>query len=572
MATEQNECGVCYETFNNTTHISVACEHTGVCGFSACSDCVKTYLNGITTDPNCMECNKAWSDKFLAKKLGPTYMKGEYITHRKELLVQQQLSRLPETMPAVERHKRADLVWEQMRTLTAQHKTAVKEAKALSLKFTELSREFAALQCDTTDKAEFKINKINFSAQKKALEDKYKHNYETKAQLLATKRELSNVWVHLRNGGQSAAAEEKKEEGPKFIMPCPKTDCRGYLSSQYKCSMCEHHTCAKCFELIGLTKEEAGHVCKSENIESADFIRKQTKPCPACCTRISKIDGCDQMWCTQCQKAFSWNTGKIVTGVIHNPHFYQYQREHGGGVAPRNPGDVVCGGLPGVWQVTNKFNQTSLPKQSKFMIDTVMNIHRLQSHFTHVDVHPLRQKLLTEQNYEEERILYILQQIGRDELASKIFRKDKARKINISVLHLCELFIAVGTDLFQNIMLSENKGQAFANELETRVFEYDQLRQYCNEHFKEISILYGVCVPVIKADWTSSSTKYNAKGETDTYIIKRDGLRAEKKKAQDRADEERRKQWQDMNEARRVAAEIVIQRQRLLQAQQLELA
>ena len=51
------------------------------------------------------------------------------------------------------------------------------------------------------------------------------------------------------------------------------------------------------------------------------------------------------MWCTQCHIAFSWKSGHKVTGTIHNPHFYQWQRQ--GGKAPiQNPGAINCGGLP----------------------------------------------------------------------------------------------------------------------------------------------------------------------------------------------------------------------------------
>ena len=50
------------------------------------------------------------------------------------------------------------------------------------------------------------------------------------------------------------------------------------------------------------------------------------------------------------------------------------------------------------------------------------------------------------------------------------------------------------------------------------------IRDYCNEQFKEISMLYGVCVPYITQDWTSTAnTKYNTKGgEIDTHRLKRE--------------------------------------------------
>ena len=532
MATIQlNECVVCCEVFNKTTHVQVACEHAGVCDYEACSACIKTYLVGISTDPNCMQCNKAWSDKFLAKHLGTTYMKGEYVTHRKELLVQQQLARLPETMAAAEQYKRVNAINAQVEELTKQHKEACKQHTALMPSIQKVNSEGQMLKYDTETEAHALIDlRLKCAKKREELYAKLNECNETKSLITANIRKLRHDIAIIQNGGEPVGAEKQKEEARKFIMPCPNADCRGYLSAQYKCELCEYHTCSKCFELIGLHKdkeeEEAGHVCKPENVESAEFIRKQSKPCPCCGTRISKIDGCDQMWCTQCKKAFSWNTGKIVTGAIHNPHFYQYQREHGGGMAPRNPGDIVCGGLPAFRDLNEKMYRLQVHKSNPDLLNTITNIHRLQGHFNQFNVIQLRTAVQAEQDFELERVQYIVQEINRAELANKIFRKDKSRKMKIALLHVCELFIAVGTDMFQKIVLSENTGTEFVEEMEARIAEYDQLRQYCNEHFKDISILYNVCVPHIKPVWTSSdTTKYNTKGETDAYILKRNEKR-----------------------------------------------
>ena len=106
MATQ--ECSVCCEPYNKSTHLKIACEHSGACEFEACKTCVRKYILGTTADPNCMHCNKAWSDKFLTKNMNATFMRNDYEAHRKELLVQQQISRVPETMGAAERMKQED--------------------------------------------------------------------------------------------------------------------------------------------------------------------------------------------------------------------------------------------------------------------------------------------------------------------------------------------------------------------------------------------------------------------------------------------------------------------------------
>jgi len=88
----------------------------------------------------------------------------------------------------------------------------------------------------------------------------------------------------------NAAANQVTGERRKFVMPCQTNGCRGMLSTAYKCDLCDKYTCSKCFESIDGNKDE--HVCVQANIDTAEEIRKNTRPCPTCGCRISKIDGC----------------------------------------------------------------------------------------------------------------------------------------------------------------------------------------------------------------------------------------------------------------------------------------
>ena len=94
-------------------------------------------------------------------------------------------------------------------------------------------------------------------------------------------------------------------------------------------------TCSKCLEIKGDT-QDADHTCDENNVKSAEIIKKDTKACPKCGTRIFKIYGCNQMWCTGCNTAFNWATGAIYASnaQFHNPHyvyflkFYHYNMYH----------------------------------------------------------------------------------------------------------------------------------------------------------------------------------------------------------------------------------------------------
>ena len=124
-----------------------------------------------------------------------------------------------------------------------------------------------------------------------------------------------------------------------FVRSCPIEECRGFLSTHWKCGLCDVWTCPDCHVIKGKNKD-VPHECAPDDLATAKLLDKDTKPCPTCHIGIFKIEGCDQMWCTQCHTAFSWKTGKIEN-KIHNPHFFEWQRMTGG--APRVQGDILCG-------------------------------------------------------------------------------------------------------------------------------------------------------------------------------------------------------------------------------------
>ena len=429
-------CNICCEPHNKSTRQNVKCDY-GDCGFEACKACVRQYLLSTAKEPHCMNCKKAWGQEFLVRKLNRSFVTSDYKTHRAKLLCEREISKLPDTMAAAENHKSAEKEVDLWREHQAKSERLLKAARDM-------------------------------------------------------KRVANQHWSNaqrIRNGGKTA---EKRE----FVMPCQNDDCRGFLSTAYKCGLCNLHTCPKCLEVVGYEKD-ADHVCNEESVQSAEMIRKDTKPCPCCGTRIFKIDGCDQMWCSNCHKAWSWRTGKIDNGVVHNPHYYEFRR-NGGGTVPRAPGDEVCGGL---CHFTVLRTDIIRRVADKALANELSNLHRLLAHFAHYALNQLRLETNQEDDHVNLRIQYILGEVEKEEMSKRVYKQDVARRKALEMVQVYEILNEVGVELFATLRNSDLKGEKYEELVRGQLDHYHQLRAYCNEQFAKIGKTYSRRVPQFTRGW-----------------------------------------------------------------------
>jgi len=86
-------------------------------------------------------------------------------------------------------------------------------------------------------------------------------------------------------------SESYVKSASHFVRQCPVEGCRGFLSTQWKCGICEKWTCPECHELKGFTRD-CDHKCDPNLVETAKLLNKDSKPCPKCQSLIFKISGC----------------------------------------------------------------------------------------------------------------------------------------------------------------------------------------------------------------------------------------------------------------------------------------
>lgn len=577
-------CNICCDNYNKSTRSKICCAY---CDFDVCRTCCETYILSETV-PKCMkpDCAKEWTRKFLRENLTNVFLNSKYKEHVEDILFDQEKALMPATQPLVE----AQIAKRHMKT----------QLRGLDLLIDDLYRQ---------------------------------------------KRELERQILY---GIIPTSSEKEDREKARFVRQCPANNCRGFLSTQWKCGICEQWSCPDCHELKGPIRD-CEHTCDSNNIETAKMLAKDSKPCPKCQSLIFKISGCfakdtpilmwdgttkmsqnicqgdiligddgekrivldlvsgqdelfgvkqtngidyvvnskhtlvlkdknnnihsitvddylklnnndkktlygfkyksdvkysidvisvgrgnyygwtvndnnrfllpdftvvkncDQMWCTQCHTAFSWKTGKLEKN-IHNPHFYEWQRKTGGGVAPRNPGDLECGRELGhhisdrIQTLSRKHPDLFKVEQKEYMkwtgtkemrtmstysnsIIKICDIVRHVIHNNRIEL-PMFQTDYVVRN-QDLRVKYLENLISEDEFKMLIQRNDKKNKKNTEVAQVLQLANTATTDIIYRLMDNLEKSDIDKHDIGSYLKEIEEIIKYCNDIFRDIGFTYN---------------------------------------------------------------------------------
>jgi hypothetical protein len=308
-----------------------------------------------------------------------------------------------------------------------------------------------------------------------------------------------------------AVSENTTVERKKFVRKCPNGDCHGFLSSALKCELCEKFACRDCREVTGKTTEEReNHACDPQIVESVKFLEKDSKPCPKCASLTFKTVGCNSMWCVECHSSWNWVSGKIESGTIHNPEYFDWLKKQNGGV-PRNPNDIICGreidnnfiirllqvfprGMAKDWiETTNWRGQIEYYKMKTNERTTVYpfkngtnehfaEIARNIIHIRHVEV-PRFQEADRLQDNLQMRIDFMRNKIDKYDFKKKIQKKEKEVEKKREINNVLGMYINCMTDIFYRLVDKPNTKKIQV--------EMDALRDYVNDSLKRISTTFN---------------------------------------------------------------------------------
>lgn len=434
MAETQATCSVCCEHFNRTTRKQVQC----FCEFVACRKCCEKVLLDSISDPQCMSCRKEWSREFLDTQFTKTFVNNDLKKHREKVLFDRERSMLPATQVYVERKKRETEIYSEYLKLN-------EKMKALKLERETILRRYYRVQ--------------------RGLPEEVQQGQE-------------------ENTPQTVARRE-------FIRACPFNGCKGFLSTQWRCGICEMWTCPDCHEVKGKNKD-AEHTCKQENVETAKLLSKDSQPCPQCGALCTKVDGCDQVFAMCCGTTFSWRTGKIDTGPVHAPDYYRWLQLNGKPI-PRNNLDIQCGGIPDIYAIDAVLSKLKVEVDTKKQIQL---IHCLIIHIQRVELHDYAVMVRREVDNRDLRIKYMMDEIDDTRFMAIVQQREKARTKSKEIHDMLSTVSLAGTDIIQRMSRSNNK-----EDIDSLIDELKTLKKYNNEAMHKISKRYKSRVPIINEVW-----------------------------------------------------------------------
>lgn len=273
---EPESCSICADKYTAILRKKISCKY---CAASTCSKCIEQYLLTRHEDAHCIHCRVNYNDTTLGEICTRTYLNQTYFKHRQEVLINRERANLPalqETALREQRRRKKDVL---INAINA-------EITAFKARRVEVMREYNQVYGEyygAGQQTPTRMTRLN-------------QLLDESNELLERVREKKDLiyairWPPRARDEVVVEDDKKEEEKKKFVRRCTRDGCQGFLSTAWKCGLCEWYSCSHCFVVKGQT-HDVPHECKKEDVETAELIKKDCKPCPKCGEFIQKSSGC----------------------------------------------------------------------------------------------------------------------------------------------------------------------------------------------------------------------------------------------------------------------------------------
>lgn len=243
-------CIVCFDKFNKSTRAPTECPY---CKVKICRTCLQTYLlNDINDVVQCVnpDCGNGWERDFLDTEFTRAFRLTTYKEHRESVLKDRERARFPATQEDAAAYQNAVAMFTISNT----------ELKKINTQIAELVAQQSIFQ---------------------------QHVYNARRVCDSYGR------VRMDEDGRIShvAARAPRAEAAAFVKPCPATNCKGFLSTAWKCGLCNMYSCPECHELKGETRDTE-HTCDADKLATVRLLAHDSRNCPKCGVTITKLEGC----------------------------------------------------------------------------------------------------------------------------------------------------------------------------------------------------------------------------------------------------------------------------------------
>lgn len=441
------DCTIC--CYTKTSDDITKCPY---CDIVVCKKCIKTFILGQKkVDSSCMNCKNIFTRTALVSMFDSThFIENKLKNHIKNVMYEEEKIRIPEIL---------HVVAERNKYLANNHE------------FSRIESEFDPIYNDLSQK----IYRYEKEENYKSKYEYYKLYYEREG----IKKYLDQIRPRIFNANDYLYRTEVKTDKPKnvYTYPCANKDCLGRINLKGHCDACDKITCMKCFIFIG--HEDLEHVCKEEDLATAKYIKKNSKPCPKCGISISHGGGCDQMWCANCHYVFDWATGVKETGNIHNPEYFKYMRDNNISIPRYRMNNNPCDDI-----LTRSYNNIKKVK-NRLVANALIDFYRVIVHITNSTIRILRQGT-KDLDTRQQRYELVIKKITEQQFKTNIFKNYKHNKCIEERLSIVQTLRDILQDEFVMILSNEK--------------EYDYINM-TKEQFNTIAIKLNDCInAAIKSD------------------------------------------------------------------------